>query len=253
MNYSTIILEKRGNVTILYLNRPAALNAINNDMRQELIRALDEVEADVETRALVITGKGRAFCAGGDVKGMGKRERPIDPKFIVSKLVCLEKPVITAINGVAVGGGCNLALSGDVILASEKAKFSQTFVNIGLVPDWGGMYLLPRLVGMVKAKELMFTGAMIESKEALAIGLVNRVIPEEHFEQSVEDFATKLAQGPPRAIALIKKVLNTGRNLDVNLVMDLERLAQGICRETEDHREGLHALREKRTPKFLGK
>jgi len=253
MDYETIILEKKGKVVTLFLNRPDSLNAINNQMRVELLKALEEVEEDPDARVLVITGKGKAFCAGGDVKGMGTKKRPVDPKYIISKIVNLEKPVITAINGVAAGGGCNLALSGDMIVASDQARFSQSFVRVGLVPDWGGMYFLPRLIGMAKAKELMFTGAMISAQEAMEMGLVNRVAPQDQFEDAVNDVADTIAQGPPISIASMKKVLNLSRNLDLEAVLDLERWAQGICRETEDHKEGLRAFKEKRAPVFTGK
>lgn len=197
MEFETIIFEKKEGVGRFILNRPEAMNALNNKMREELISAIEETEKDIEIRVLVITGKGRAFCAGGDVKGMGTQERPINPSQIILRLANLEKPVISAVNGVAAGGGCNLALAGDIILASDQARFIQSFVRIGLVPDWGGMYFLPRLVGMAKAKELMFTGETIDAKEAERIGLVSKVIPMEEFEGAVNGLAKKLAAGPP--------------------------------------------------------
>ena len=253
MNFETIILGVEGNVAKIELNRPEAMNALSNKMREELISAVEEVEKNVEIRVLVITGKGKAFCAGGDVKGMGTQERPIKPSQIILRLIHLEKPIISAVNGIAAGGGCNLALAGDIILASDQARFSQSFVRIGLVPDWGGMYLLPRLVGIAKAKELMFTGTMIDAREAEKIGLVSKVIPAEEFETAVNGLAKKLASGPPRALALSKKILNLGWNLDLASVMELEYVAQGICRETEDHKEGLRAFKEKREPRFVGR
>lgn len=253
MEFETIIFEKKEGVGRFILNRPEAMNALNNKMREELISAIEETEKDIEIRVLVITGKGRAFCAGGDVKGMGTQERPINPSQIILRLANLEKPVISAVNGVAAGGGCNLALAGDIILASDQARFIQSFVRIGLVPDWGGMYFLPRLVGMAKAKELMFTGETIDAKEAERIGLVSKVIPMEEFEGAVNGLAKKLAAGPPKSLSLIKKILNWGQQSDLKTVMELEYLAQGICRETEDHKEGLKAFKEKREANFTGK
>jgi len=253
MEFETIIFEKEEGVGRIILNRPEAMNALNNKMREELISAIEETEKDIEIRVLVITGKGRAFCAGGDVKGMGTQERPINPSQIILRLANLEKPVISAVNGVAAGGGCNLALAGDIILASDQARFIQSFVRIGLVPDWGGMYFLPRLVGMAKAKELMFTGEAIDAREAERIGLVSKVFPSEEFEGAMNGLAKKLAAGPPKSLSLIKKILNWGQQSDLKTVMELEHLAQGICRETEDHKEGLKAFKEKREPNFIGK
>jgi 2-(1,2-epoxy-1,2-dihydrophenyl)acetyl-CoA isomerase len=253
MDFETILFDKEGSVARIILNRPDAMNALNNRMREELVSAIDWVERDAELKVLVMTGKGKAFCAGGDVKGMGTQERPINPSQIIIRLANLEKPVISAVNGVAAGGGCNLALAGDIILASDQARFIQSFVRIGLIPDWGGMYFLPRLVGMAKAKELMFTGETIDAKEAERIGLVSRVIPMGEFETIVDSLAKKLAKGPPRSLSLIKKILNWGQQSDLKTVMELEYLAQGICRETEDHKEGLKAFKEKREPNFTGK
>jgi len=253
MDFETILFEKEERVCRISLNRPEAMNALSNKMREELILAINEVEKDDEIRLLVITGKGKAFCAGGDVKGMGTQERPINPSQIILRLANLEKPVISAVNGVAAGGGCNLALAGDIILASDQARFIQSFVRIGLVPDWGGMYFLPRLVGMAKAKELMFTGEAIDAREAERIGLVSKVFPSEEFEGAMNGLAKKLAAGPPKSLSLIKKILNWGQQSDLKTVMELEHLAQGICRETEDHKEGLRAFKEKREPNFIGK
>ena len=253
MDFETILFEKRESVVKITLNRPEAMNALNDKMREELIAAIKEIGNDDQYRVLVMTGKGKAFCAGGDVKGMETQERPINPSQIILRLANLEKPVISAVNGVAAGGGCNLALAGDIIVASDQARFIQSFVRIGLVPDWGGMYFLPRLVGMAKAKELMFTGETIDAREAERIGLVSKVISMEEFETTVDGLAKKLAAGPPKSLSLIKKILNWGQQSDLKAVMEMEYLAQGICRETEDHREGLKAFKEKREPDFIGR
>lgn len=253
MSFETIILEKESGVATLSLNRPDVLNAINNAMRRELLAALEDVEADDEVKVLVLTGKGKAFCSGGDVKGMGTGERMIKPHPIILKMVNLEKPVISAVNGVAAGGGCNLAMAADIIIASEKASFIQSFVKIGLVPDWGGMFFLPRLVGIYKAKELMLTGERISATEAERIGMVNKVVPDKEFQDFVKEYSGRLAKGAPKSMAMIKKTLNVTQNADIDTVLALEYQAQTICRETADHKEGIAAFREKRAPEFTGK
>lgn len=252
MPFETIILEKEDKVATLSLNRPDVLNAINNAMRRELLAALEDVAADDEVKVLVLTGKGRAFCSGGDVKGMGTRERMIKPHPIILKMASLEKPVISAVNGVAAGAGCNLAMAADIIIASEKASFIQTFVKIGLVPDWGGMFFLPRLVGIYKAKELMLTGDRISAVEAERIGMVNKVVPDEEFQDFVKEYSGRLAKGAPKSMAMIKKTLNVTQNSDIDTVLALEYQAQTICRETADHKEGIAAFKEKRAPEFTG-
>jgi len=253
MSFETIILEKENGVATLSLNRPDVLNATNNAMRRELLAALEDVEADDEVKVLVLTGKGKAFCSGGDVKGMGTGERMIKPHPIILKMVNLEKPVISAVNGVAAGGGCNLAMAADIIIASEKASFIQSFVKIGLFPDWGGMFFLPRLVGIYKAKELMLTGERISATEAERIGMVNKVVPDKEFQDFVKEYSGRLAKGAPKSMAMIKKTLNVTQNADIDTVLALEYQAQTICRETADHKEGIAAFREKRAPEFTGK
>lgn len=255
MDFETLILEKEDGVATLYLNRPDVLNAIDNTMRRELLAALDEVESDSDTRVMVITGKGKAFCAGGDVRrmGKGKAERMISPHPIVRKLIGLEKPVIAAVNGVAAGAGCSLVMAADIIIASQEARFVQSPIRIGLVPDWGSMYLLPRLVGIYKAKELMLTGASTSAEEAEKIGMVNRTVPADKLEGFVKEYSGKLAQGAPIAISLAKKILNVSQNIDIDTLFTLELQAQTTCRESEDHKEGLAAFKEKRAPNFTGK
>jgi len=253
MCFETIILEKEEKVATLYLSRPDVLNAIDNTMRRELLAALDDIEADADIRVLTITGKGRAFCSGGDMRSMGKSERMIKSHPIVLKIMNLEKPVISAVNGVAAGAGCNLAMAADIVIASEKASFIQSFVKIGLVPDWGGMYFLPRLVGIYKAKELMLTGDRISAVEAERIGMVNKVVPDEEFQDFVKEYSKRLAKGAPKPMAMIKRILNVTQNSDIATVLALEYQAQTICRETADHKVGIAAFKKKRVPEFTGK
>jgi len=194
-----------------------------------------------------------SFSAGGDVRGMGKTERMIKPHPIILKIYNLEKPVVSAVNGVAAGGGCNLAMAADIIIASEEASFIQTFVRIGLIPDWGGLFFLPRRVGLAKAKELMFTADRISAAEAERIGMINKVVPASEFTEFVKEFSRKLAKGAPISMAMIKKILNVSQSADIDTVLALEYQAQTICRVTEDHKEGLAAFKEKRAPRFIGK
>jgi 2-(1,2-epoxy-1,2-dihydrophenyl)acetyl-CoA isomerase len=253
MEFETIVLEKENGLATLYLNRPDVLNAIDNKMRRELLSALEDIDSDSGVRALILTGKGTAFCAGGDVRGMGKSERMINPQPIIRKIANLEKPVIAAVNGTAAGAGCSLALAADIVIASTKAKFVLSFVKIGLVPDWGGLFFLPRRVGIAKAKELLFTASRISAEEAERIGLINGVMPESEFEQSVRKFAQQILRGAPIPIGMIKKILNVTQNSDIESVFNFEYQAQTICRGTDDHKEGIMAFKEKRDPRFLGK
>lgn len=253
MDFETIILEKENGLATLYLNRPDVLNAIDNKMRVELLRALEDIEADNGIRTLILTGKGPGFCAGGDVRAMGKSERMINPHPIIRKIISLEKPVLAAVNGVAAGAGCSLALSADIIIASSKASFVLSFVRMGLIADWGGLYFLPRRVGLSKAKESMFTANRISSEEAERIGLINKVVPENEFEQSVKKFAQQILRGAPIALGMIKRILNVSQSSEIETVLNLEYQAQTICRGTEDHKEGIAAFKEKREPRFSGK
>lgn len=259
---STVKLEitEKG-VAIIKLNRPKAMNAINDQMKVELTDIVRKVKHDQDVKAVILTGEGRAFCAGGDVKEMSGTRAPMFLRNrmrtylhqIVIMISQMEKPVITAVNGYAVGAGCNLALSGDIILASDQAKFSEIFVQVGLIPDAGGFYFLPRLIGLHKAKELVFRGKMIDAREADRIGLVNHVYPHDELMPKALEMANELADGPTLAIGMAKTMLNQSADLDLIRALDYEAAAQAIMANTEDHQEGVKAFAEKRKPKFSGK
>lgn len=259
---STVKLEitEKG-VAIIKLNRPKAMNAINDQMKVELTDIVRKVKHDQDVKAVILTGEGRAFCAGGDVKEMSGTRSPMFLRNrmrtylhqIVIMISQMEKPVITAVNGYAVGAGCNLALSGDIILASDQAKFSEIFVQVGLIPDAGGFYFLPRLIGLHKAKELVFRGKMIDAREADRIGLVNHVYPHDELMPKALEMANELADGPTLAIGMAKTMLNQSADLDLIRALDYEAAAQAIMANTEDHQEGVKAFAEKRKPKFSGK
>ena len=260
MSYETIVLERKDGVATLTLNRPEKLNALNRKMVEELNGALVEMAKDRDVRALVVTGAGRGFCSGADVGDMAQAAAPIENRYwfqmahkVILALTDLEKPVIAKVNGVAVGIGCSLALSADMIVASENAKFSLIFSRIGLIPDGGSLFHLPRLVGPAKAKELIFTAKMLDAKEAERIGLINRAVPADELDNEVNTLAKQLAEGPTVALGIAKKIINKGLSMDLSSVLECEAFGQTIAGTTEDAQEGIMAFLEKRKAQFKGK
>ena len=259
MNFEHIILERKEGVATLILNRPEKLNAINRKMTEELESAMVEIGKNRDVRVLVITGAGRGFCSGADVGDMAQAA-PVENRYwtqtahkIILALTNLEKPVIAKVNGVAVGIGCSLALSADIIIASENAQFSLIFSRIGLIPDGGSLFHLPRLVGPAKAKELIFTAKMVDAEEAERIGLINKAVPADELDNEVNTLAKQLAEGPTVAFGIAKKIINKGLSMDLSSVLECEAFGQTIAGTTEDAREGFMAFLEKRKPEFKGK
>lgn len=262
MRWEFVLFSKEDGIGTITLNRPDSMNALGGGMRQEILAALEMAVADSEVKVIVITGAGKAFCAGGDVKEFvsgGTRAEaslPIDQRPTRDKIVLLiqatGKPVIASVNGVAAGGGCNLALACDMRIASERARFGEVFVRRGIHPDWGGVWFLPRLVGYAKAAELIFSGEVIDAQEALRIGLVNKVVPHEELPMAIKAFAMKFVRNAPIPIALAKKALQNYSHIDLAQALDHERLAQSICWHTEDREEGMKSFLEKREPVFKG-
>ena len=259
-----ITLEVAEHVATVTLNRPERLNAMGVDMRNQLLEALDQFESDPGVRVIMLTGAGRAFCSGGDVKEMNDRRNAgtstrRGPEVIqmrdriLLKLQRMPKPVIAAVNGIAAGAGMNLALGCDLRIVSDKAAFGQVFVKRGLHPDWGGTYLLPRLVGLTKALELTLFGDMISAEEALRIGMVNRVVPHGDFQEAAMDWAGQLAEGPPIALALAKRGIYRNLETDLASALEYESYAQQIVWGSEDAGEGIRAFVEKRPPRFQGR
>ena len=260
MNYETIILETKDGVATLTLNRPEKLNALNRKMAEELQSAVVEIVKNRDVRTLVITGAGRGFCSGADVGDLAQAAAPAENRYwtqtahkTILALTNLEKPVIAKVNGVAVGIGCSLALSADIIIASKNARFSLIFSRIGLIPDGGSLFHLPRLVGPAKAKELIFTAKMVDAKEAEKIGLINKLVPADELDNEVNTLAKKLAEGPTIAFGMAKKIINKGLSMDLSSVLECEAFGQTIAGTTEDAREGVMAFLEKRKPEFKGK
>ena len=257
MGYQTLLFEKSGAIGTLTLNRPDARNALDLVMRRELLAALDDIEGDPSVRVVVLTGAGGHFCAGGDVKSMKPgsaaaegRARVAALNRMIVRLVEFPRPIIAMVDGFAVGAGCNLALCCDLIVASDRARFGEVFAKIGLVPDGGGSWLLPRLVGMARAKELIFTADIIDAAEAARIGLVNRVVPAAELAASTRALAERIAQGPPKTLALAKHMVNRAATSNLEDALDVEAYSQAIAISGDEHREGLAAFFEKRPAKF---
>jgi 2-(1,2-epoxy-1,2-dihydrophenyl)acetyl-CoA isomerase len=256
---ASVRVEVEGAVATVVLDRPEALNALTIPMKAELLRALRDVERDRAIRAVVLTGAGRAFCAGQDLHErlqpdatpleieVGERYAPI-----VRQLATMPKPVIAAINGVAAGAGASLAFACDLRIAAEGARFVLAFARIGLVPDSGATWLLPRLVGLGRAAELAYLSDPVDAAEALRIGLVNRVVPDDALMPEALALAHRLAEGAPRAIALTKRALARGLESSLDEALEYEAALQGIAGRTADHAEGLAAFVEKRAPRFTG-
>lgn len=263
MIYETIQLDARGPVFLLTLNRPESLNALSVTMGQEVKSAIAEARAN-GARAIVITGAGRAFCAGGDLREMqkmaqqdGRVEAFFDePLRLLNECILLIRqtplPIIAAVNGAASGGGCNLALACDLVIAGESARFNQAFVKVGLTPDCGGTFILPRLIGWKRAAELLMTGDVIGARQAAEMGMINRVVPDDELMGQALDLAEKLAQAPTAAIGRTKELLEASATNDYGGQLELERKAQLQSGLTKDFREGVAAFIEKRPPKFTG-
>ncbi len=261
--HTTISLDVADHVATITLNRPDVLNAFNDDVSREFIDALKQVARDDDVRVVVITGSGRAFSSGQDLGDLKAKYVPghvpafgedlkkrYDPW--VTLIRTMEKPVIAAVNGVAAGAGCSLALACDIRIASEHAKFIEVFVNVGLVPDSASTWTLPRLVGLGRAMELCMTGRPVKADEAFAIGMVNQVVPAGELESATAAVAERLASLPGKAISLTKRLLNESFERTLSEQLEAEAYAQETAGHTTDHFEGVTAFLQKRTPNFTG-
>ena len=262
MDYETIILQKEDGVATIILNRPDKLNAWSEQLMNEFIKAVDDISQDNTVRSVILTGTGRAFCAGGDlalpvfeIKGYSVEVRNFFQQ-VNRMTLCLRnlnKPVIAAVNGPAMGARCSLIMACDIIIASETAIFSLAFVNIGYHPDAGATYLLPRLVGVSRACELIFTGKTIDAAEAERIGLVNQVVAPDALLSTVKELALRIASGPPVAISLAKGCIYQGLHMTFEQALSHEAEAACLTLQTEDQKEGIQAFKEKRKPVYKGK
>ncbi|HSB49582.1 MAG TPA: enoyl-CoA hydratase/isomerase family protein [Burkholderiales bacterium] len=251
--------EKDGALAILTLDRPDRLNAMADPMWDALHGHLAAIAADEAIRAVILTGAGRAFCSGGDVTGMAKsdivsgRARSQRRHRTVLALYNLEKPVVAAVRGPVYGIGNALALACDIVIASDTAKFSMAFKKVGIVPDGGAVFFLTQHLGLARAKELVYTARVVPANEALALGLVARVVPDDRLETEARALATELAESATYALALAKKMFHSMYVPTLEQLLELETLATGAARLTQDHQEGVAAFKGKRPPKFLGK
>ena len=261
MSEPRLLLDRRGDILRLTLNRPDKLNSLTSGMLSDLGDALSDIAADADLRALVITGAGRGFCAGQDLREAGAVtdgravrntvERLYNP--IVRQIRGLDIPVIGAVNGVAAGAGANLALACDIVVAAESATFTMAFARIGLIPDAGGTYFLPRLVGHARALGMALLGDTISARSAAEWGLIWEVVPDAEFPSRIDALAARLAALPTRALALMKQAMNASGHHSLEQQLALEAELQPQAAETEDFREGVQAFLEKRAAKFIGR
>jgi len=260
MEFKNTLYEKKDGIATITINRPQALNALNKETIPEILSRLEDAEKDEDVKVIVITGAGeKAFCVGLDLKPMRDINviKAVETSRLGQKLTLaieeIGKPVIAAINGYALGGGLELAMACDIRIASEKARLGQPEVNVGLIPGWGGTQRLPRLVGKGIAKELIFTGKMIDAKTAERIRLINMVVPPERLKSAVEELSKEIMSKSPIAIKLVKELINSSIETDQRTGLIHEAEAFGILSSTEDYREGVSAFIEKRKPEYKGK
>jgi enoyl-CoA hydratase/carnithine racemase len=259
MRYDTLALDVRGAILTIMLNRPAQKNAINGAMWPELLDALSRCENDEDVRVLVITGAGGDFCSGADVSGGSDSRslRPLRRMTLVGQVAAalhrLTKPSIAKVRGVAVGAGCNLALGCDLVVASSNARFSEIFVRRALSPDFGGSWLLPRMVGLHIAKELAFFGEIVSGEDAARLHLINRAVADEELDGFVDEWARRLASGPPVALTLTKRLLNASHQLTLEAALEVEAASQAVNSTSVDTREAAAAWQDgRRQPRFTG-
>jgi enoyl-CoA hydratase len=257
VTYNTLLYEKEGNIGIVTINRPDSLNALNGEVYTELYELFQEIEGDAEVRVVILTGSGeKAFVAGSDIVEMQPQSSTEINRFIEKcrlasdRIYNLSKPVIAAINGYALGGGCELTMCCDLRIASEKARFGQPEINVGVIPGGGGTQRLTRLIGMTRAKELLYTGDMIDARTALDYGLVNKVVPPDSVMNEAKELAGKLLTKSGRILALAKAAATSGAGMSLPDGLDLEAQCFALCFATEDQKEGMKAFMEKRKPDF---
>ena len=255
MAYQNIVFEKEENIAIITFNRPDAMNALNNQTRAEFREAIATVAADDQIKVVILTGNGKAFVAGSDIKEFNQTTPYVAHNInrLGEMVEKLEKPVIAAVNGFCLGGGNEIAMGCDIIIASDKARFGQTEINIGIIPGGGGTQRLPRLIGVCRAKELIYTGDIISAEEAYRLGLVNRVVPAEQLMPTAKELAKKIAARSAAALKLAKTAINRGMQTNLESGLKYEYELYSLALSLEDKVEGVNAFLEKRAPKFVGR
>jgi enoyl-CoA hydratase len=263
MSYETVLYDREDKLAIITLNRPESMNALSFKMKEEISQLFDEAQKDEQVRVVILTGGEKAFCSGADIKervAMKDESSQYDYYFkqraahqFYSKIENFIKPVIAAVSGVAIGGGCELSMVCDLRIATETARFGLPEVKIGMIPAAGGTQRLPRLIGITKAKELLFTGEFMDADEAHRLGLVNRVVPVRDLMPEAKNLAQKILKNPPLPIQFAKRAVNTGVQLDLASALDLETFCAALLSASEDRKEGFAAFAEKRKPVFKGR
>jgi len=259
MNFENLLFRREGKVGILTINNPKSLNALNPKVVAEIESAIDQISKDDDISVVIITGVGKAFVAGADIVSMSKMSASEGRKWseeamrAFRKIELLEKPVIAAINGFALGGGCELALACDLRIASDNAKVGQPEITLGITPGFGGTQRLPRTIGMAKAKEFIFTGGMYSAQEAERIGLFNKVVKPEELMDEALAIANRMASLPKAAMSYCKAAINRGMQVDLDAGLEIEKDLFGLCFATEDQKEGMSAFVEKRKAVFKGR
>lgn len=254
--YTIVQYKLDGPIARITMNNPQSLNALDSTMVTELTSAFQDADDDPEVKIIVLAGSGKAFCAGGDIASFSTMEMEGGINFVkrggnlAKLLIQTQKIVVSAVNGFAVGAGFSLALLSDIVISSDKAKYGAAFVNIGLVPDMASLYYLPRVVGLQKAKELALTGKNIGAEEALRLGIVNTVVEHDKLEQEVETWVQLLAEKPGDTMGAIKSLLNKGMDMNVDSLLEIEAIMQGVRIVSDNSREGVSAFLAKRKPNF---
>ncbi|MGD2126370.1 MAG: enoyl-CoA hydratase/isomerase family protein [Desulfobacteraceae bacterium] len=252
MRYETVLVHVFDQIAMIRMNSPQSMNAMRYRLRADLLDALEKISNADEAKVVVLTGTGKAFCVGGDLRELPQIKDAEAAKHtflhgskIVLKIREMEKPVIASVNGVALGAGLSLALNCDLIIASEEATFSQAFLRIALVPDLGATFITPRLIGLQKAKELVFTGKTLNAQEMVELGMVNHIVPLKDLETKTLEMARRIAKAPPKALGMTKKLLNQSLDATYQKMLELELEAQVVCLQSEEHKERAVALYEK--------
>ena len=259
-DYETLLVDLSDHIAVVRMNRPESANALEYQLRVDLVDCFQRLSENDDIRAVILTGTGNAFSAGGDLRELrqrmtvdGARKYLLHAGKVVLTIQNIEKPAIAAVNGAAMGAGFSLVMACDLIIASEQAKFSQAFVKVGLLPDLGATYFLPRLLGLQRAKELAFTGKVLSAYELADLGLINYLVPHKQLEKKAFDLARQLAEGPTLALGSAKKLFNKSSQFSLEEMLEIEAQSQAACMQSEDHMEGIAAFYEKRKSQFKGR
>lgn len=258
MSFNGILYSIENGVLTIQLNRPKMRNALDLEIRRELVDALKQAESDDAVRVIVIRGTGEHFCGGGSVTDMKQRDVFAAREYAevgieaIKIIYFMEKPVITAVDGYAVGAGFSIVLASDLVIATERAKFSQKFITVGITPDYASTFFLPRVVGLIRAKELSLTGRIVLAEEAFTMGIISELVQHDEFDRIVHERAKSLAEGPGKAIGLTKRLINSNLENDLQTAFEAELMGTAVSMQSKDHLEAISAFREKRKPEFTG-